>query len=128
MPQTMICHALVDAVNGNYYPDPAFASVIANLQTIIIKPQYIKDGNGNITGTVNDGNGNPIMWYWTKGTAADDPNPPNAPTPLKTFGPTAKRPTTLGPDDIGFCYFDKDLNYPVWWGGQKWRNANSVIV
>lgn len=35
---------------------------------------------------------------------------------------------TLTTNDIGFNFFDTDLNKPIWWAGTKWVDANGDIV
>ena len=34
-------------------------------------------------------------------------------------GPTASRPT-LTVDDVGYIYFDTDMDSPIWWNGTEW--------
>ena len=34
-------------------------------------------------------------------------------------GTTAERPT-LTTDDVGFEYFDTDIDSPIWWNGSEW--------
>lgn len=37
----------------------------------------------------------------------------------RRYGTTAQRPT-LTSEDIGFEYFDTDLQTPIWWNGSAW--------
>lgn len=40
-------------------------------------------------------------------------------TVARTYGTTAQRPT-LTTSDIGFPYFDTDLDTCIWWNGSEW--------
>jgi hypothetical protein len=40
-------------------------------------------------------------------------------------GPSAGRPQE---PEVGFDYFDTDLNKPIWWNGSDWIDAASNVV
>lgn len=40
-------------------------------------------------------------------------------------GPTKSRPTDIGK---GCCYFDTDINKPIWWNGTNWVDSAGTIV
>ena len=44
---------------------------------------------------------------------------------IKFFGSAAgtDRPTNI---EKGFCFFDTNLNKPIWWTGTKWVDANGT--
>lgn len=46
---------------------------------------------------------------------------------IKFFGSAtgADRPTNI---EKGFCFFDTNLNKPIWWTGTKWVDANGTDV
>jgi len=48
-------------------------------------------------------------------------NPPSGNTVSinRSWGTTAQRPT-LDADDIGYQYYDTDMDSPVWWNGSSW--------
>ena len=41
----------------------------------------------------------------------------------KTFGDTLNTPKKLGIEDTGYPYYDKSLNYPIWWNGTNWVDS-----
>ena len=46
---------------------------------------------------------------------------------IKFFGSASgtDRPTNV---EKGFCFFDTNLNKPIWWTGTKWVDANGADV
>ena len=44
---------------------------------------------------------------------------------LKTVGLTTKRPTQVY---VGFCYFDTNLNKPIWYGNSGWVDSTGTTV
>lgn len=47
--------------------------------------------------------------------------------PSNRYGDTASRPN-LTANDIGFMFFDIDLNLPIWWDSNKWITADGTEV
>lgn len=45
--------------------------------------------------------------------------------PMRTSGTTAQRPTS---PTVGFCYFDTNLQKPIWWKGASWADATNATV
>ena len=41
----------------------------------------------------------------------------------KTFGNTLNTPKKLGIEDTGYLYYDKSLDYPIWWNGTNWVDS-----
>ncbi len=50
-------------------------------------------------------------------------------TPLyNTYGISDDRPTISNDSSVGFVFFDKTLNKPIWWTGRKWVDATGADV
>lgn len=75
----------------------------------------VDPGNNNPTGYVCTASGTPGSW--------------KAEIVVGRHGNTASRPT-LDMNDVGFMYWDTDLDKPIWWTGSTWKtfNVNTISV
>lgn len=63
--------------------------------------------------------GKTVTFIWHYYSSADVGQSTAISYGVRTWGTTAERPT-LTSNDVGFEYYDTDINSPVWWNGTEW--------